>query len=373
MKIGFDAKRYYHNNTGLGNYSRTVVSSLQRLFPEHDCLLYDEKTFSRTFRLGGKAAGDGCDIFHGLSNELPMDISRTGAGHGAMHRMRSVVTIHDTAWRTFPDMYHWADRHIYDFKYGRSCCKADRVVAISESTKRDIMRFYDVPEERIEVICQPVQSYYYDPMEASEADRLIREHFGDALSAGTSGVRPYVLYVGSINSRKNLLTLVKAIGFIPAGNRPLLLVVGNGREYRRVVEEYIHGHRLEQWVTIATDIHNNRLLQALYRQAAVFAYPSFYEGFGLPVVEAALQRTPVITTTVSSLPEAAGPDACLVDPHDDHCPEHIAYHIDRLLSDTALRQSMGEKLERYAREAFDPDRLTRQMMAMYERLVATDI
>lgn len=178
-----------------------------------------------------------------------------------------------------------------------------------------------------------------------------------------------VLYVGSINSRKNLLALVQAMELIPAENRPLLLVVGNGREYRKKVEEYIAGHQLEKWVTIATGIHNNRLLQALYRQAVVFAYPSFYEGFGLPVVEAALQRTPVITTTVSSLPEAAGPDAFLVNPHDKDCPEIMAHHIDRLLSDTDLRQSMGRKLEDYARRSFDPDGLTRQMMAMYEGLL----
>ncbi|MCM1078214.1 MAG: glycosyltransferase family 4 protein [Bacteroidales bacterium] len=369
MKIGFDAKRYYHNSTGLGNYSRTLVESLRRLYPRNDYLLYDEKSFQRTLRLGGKAAGDGCQIFHGLSNELPMDIRNAANRRAGGGRMRSVVTMHDIAWLTFPDMYHWADRHIYDFKYGRSCRKADLVVAISESTKRDIMRFYGVQEERIEVIYQPVQDYYYAPMAESEADTLIREHFGDILSSGTAGVCPYVLYVGSVNSRKNLLALVQAIGLIPAGNRPQLLVVGNGREYRRKVEEYIRSHRLEQWVTIATDIHNNRLLQALYRQAAVFAYPSFYEGFGLPVVEAALQRTPVITTTVSSLPEAAGADACLVNPHDRDCPEQMACHIDRLLSDTELQRSMGTKLEEYARKTFDPDTLTRQMMAAYERLI----
>lgn len=370
MKIGFDAKRYYHNNTGLGNYSRTLVNGLQRLFPGNDYLLYDEGTLPRVLSLGRKAANDGCELFHGLSNELPMDILRAKRCGGGAKEMMSVVTMHDIAWLTFPDMYHWADRHIYDFKYGRSCRKADRVVAISESTKRDIMRFYGVPEERIEVIYQPVQDYYYTPMAEDEAVRLIKEHFGDALSSGTEGVRPYVLYVGSINSRKNLLALVQAMELIPAENRPLLLVVGNGREYRKKVEEYIAGHQLEKWVTIATGIHNNRLLQALYRQAVVFAYPSFYEGFGLPVVEAALQRTPVITTTVSSLPEAAGPDAFLVNPHDKDCPEIMAHHIDSLLSDTDLRLSMGGKLEDHARKSFDPNCLTRQMMAMYEGLLA---
>ena len=124
MKIGFDAKRYYHNNTGLGNYSRTIVGGLQEMFPENEYTLYDEKSFARTFRLGRKAADDGCDIFHGLSNEIPFDL--------VGKRTKSIVTIHDVAWRTFPAMYHWADRQIYDYKYGRSCRKA--AVQYSDTT-----------------------------------------------------------------------------------------------------------------------------------------------------------------------------------------------------------------------------------------------
>ena len=374
MKIAFDAKRYYHNKTGLGNYSRTLVTDMQRLFPDNDYILYDEPTLTRVLRLGHKAASNGCQLFHGLSNELPMDSRRVPA---------TVVTIHDVAWRTFPAMYHAADRLIYDYKYGHSCQRADKVVAISESTKRDIMRFYNVPEERIEVIYQPVQRYYYEPMTHSEAQQLIADgclvtsdcdkHQPSEQPSTTHRPSPitrdFILYVGSINSRKNLLAAVKALGMLPKENRPLLLVIGDGREYRREVEEYISSHGLADDVRIETGIHNNRLLQALYREARVFLYPSFYEGFGLPVVEAALQQTPVITTTVSSLPEAAGPSACLINPHADDAAEQIAHHIDHLLSDTAYASAMGKTLEEYARTSFDPDTLTRQMMNLYEKML----
>ena len=142
MKIGFDAKRYYHNQTGLGNYSRTLVNGLKKLFPENEYVLYDEGALTRTFSLGKKAAKDGCDIYHGLSNEIPFDLS-------AGKRPASIVTIHDVAWLTFPDMYHWADRKIYNWKYGSSCRRADQVLAISESTKRDVIRFYGVQEEKV--------------------------------------------------------------------------------------------------------------------------------------------------------------------------------------------------------------------------------
>lgn len=351
MKIGFDAKRYYHNNTGLGNYSRTIVKGLQTLFPENEYALYDESSFSRTFLLGNKARKDGCELFHGLSNELPVDI-----------KIPSLLTIHDICWRTYPEMYHFFDRHIYDLKYGSSCKRADKIIAISESTKRDLMDIYGIKEEKIEVIYQPVQEYYYTPLEEAEAKRLISE-------ALPTLPEDFLLYVGSINKRKNLLSVVKALSLIPESERCMLLIIGNGREYRKEVETFIAEHHLEKWTRIESNIHNNRLLQALYRQAKIFIYPSFYEGFGLPVVEAALQHTPVITSTVSSLPEAAGPDACLIDPYAEDAAERIKDSISRLLSDEQFAQGVADAMEQYSREAFAPDMLTRKMMEAYKRLI----
>lgn len=350
MRIAFDAKRYYHNKTGLGNYSRTLVDGLRRLFPEHDYVLLDGNTFQRSFRQGREALSAGCQLYHGLSNELPLD-SRS--------LRPSVVTLHDTAWRTYPEMYHWADRHIYDWKYGRTCQRADCVVCISESTKRDAMRFYGIPEERVRVIYQPVAQTYYTPLAADTARQAIREAL-PYLPAD------FVLYVGSINSRKNLLGLVRALHLLPKERRPFLLAVGNGRAYRREVEEFVENHGMASGFRIEADIHGCQLLQALYREALCFLYPSHYEGFGLPVVEAALQGTPVLTSTVSSLPEAAGPGACLVEPTDIGA---MAAAIDRLLSDTAFSRSVGQNVEAYARSHFDPDTLLRQMMALYVELV----
>ena len=194
MKIGFDAKRYYHNHTGIGNYSRAIIKGLQALYPDDDYLLYD-----------------------------PADILKSG--------VRSIVTLHDTAWRTYPQMYHWIDRQIYDYKYGRSCHIANHVLAISESTKKDVMRFYDIPEVKISVIYQPVQELFYKSLSGDEADRLI----ADAVSSGMLSAalpKDFILNVGSINSRKNLLGLVRALELIPAEQRPPLLVVGNGHEYK---------------------------------------------------------------------------------------------------------------------------------------------
>lgn len=353
MKIGFDTKRYYHNHTGLGNYSRTIVSGLQQYCPEIACELYDLKTWSRTFKMGKIAAADGCQVLHGLSNELPADAKTCG--------IPTVVTMHDVAWRTFPAMYHWIDRQLYEWKYGRSCQDATRVIAISESTKRDVMRFYHVPEERIEVIYQPVQQLYYQPLDQEEVAQVIARNL-------PSLPKDFILYVGSINSRKNLLAAVEALALIPADQRPFLLAIGNGGEYRQKVEARIHELHLEPYVHIESEMHDSVALQALYAQAQAFVYPSFYEGFGLPVVEAALQHTPVITTTVSSLPEAAGPDACLIDPHDKEAVAAIAHYYERLTGDASYRDEVATKMEAYARQMFSPELATRKVVNLYNNL-----
>lgn len=341
MKIGFDAKRYFHNNTGLGNYSRTIVSGLKEQFAEDEHVLYDEKSMARTFRLGRKAKEDGCDVYVGLSNELPLDVMKAG--------MPSVVTIHDVAWRTFPAMYHWIDRQLYDLKYGWAAKHADRVVAISESTKRDVMRFYGVPEEKIAVVYQPVQRLFYNALTDDEASEIISTQ-----EALRDLPKEYILSVGSINSRKNLLGTVKALERIAQDQRPPLIVIGNGREYRREVEKYIADHQMEDYVRILGNVNDSCVLQALYHKASLMMYPSFYEGFGLPVVEATLQRCPVITSTVSSLPEAMGPHGVTVNPHNQE-------ELDAALADAIdhpgdMRQR-AMLCEQYAREMFDTERL----------------
>ena len=365
MKIAYDAKRYYHNRTGLGNYSRTLVSCMASRHEDVEAVLYDSKSQERTFRLGRKAAGEGCELFHGLSNELPRDIMKAG--------IPSIVTMHDVAWRTFPDMYKPWDRLIYDWKYGWSAKHASHVVCISESTKRDVMHYYNVPEERISVIYQPVQEVFYRPSKSplkGDFQHAVASPFngdGGGLSPSLGGVGGgFLLTVGSINSRKNLLGMVQALELLPEDERPPLVVVGNGREYRQKVEQYISEHHLAEWVRIESNIHDAETLKSLYANALCMLYPSFYEGFGLPVVEASLQRCPVITSNVSSLPEAAGPDSIQVNPGS---PEEIADALHRLLNDEAERRQRGEAGYRYCMEHFHPDVLTEQMYELYGRTI----
>lgn len=373
MRIAFDAKRLFCNSTGLGNYSRTLVRSLTTHFPDNEYILFTPQirlaelcapfqtmqgvrtvlpdglvrgSLWRSFALSALVRRHHCNAFHGLSHELPSDIRGSGA--------RAVVTMHDVAWRTFPAMYKAYDRAIYDHKARRACKEADVVVCISEATAQDVQRFYDVPDEKLRVVYQPVQDLYYEPMPPMEVvARLMR-----------LDVRPkdYLLYVGSVNSRKNLLGAVKAVELLPPSVRLPLLVVGGGRAYKKEVEAYVAAHGLEQCVRFLPRIEDDRDLQALYTGAQIFVYPSFYEGFGLPIIEAELCGTPVVTSNVSCLPEAAGPYAETADPNNS---EDIRDALLRLLDDSAHRADLSENAKDWAARTFAPRRFAEQMMAIY--------
>ena len=371
MKIGFDAKRLYNNGTGLGNHSRTTIDILTEYFPENAYFLFTPKIKEkyagsyptkegcktilpsgllkgglwRTLSLGKEAEKEGVELFHGLSNELPLGL-----------KMPSVVTIHDVAFRTFPKMYHWLDRWIYDLKWRYACKHADRIIAISECTKHDVMRFYGVDERKIDVVYQPVAPRFYTLMDESEA--ASRLALADFIPASD-----FMLYVGAVNSRKNLLGVVKAIELLPKELQLPLVVVGGGKDYKKKVKQYIAAHGLEDLIIFPKKRVDDDTLQALYRKAKLFVYPSFYEGFGLPVVEALLSECPVVTSNVSSLPEAGGPYSLQANPADT---SDIAAKIKQVLTDDALRDSMRKQGRQWAMDNLHPKVLAGKLMAVYD-------
>lgn len=363
MRLGFDAKRLFNNFTGLGNHSRTTIDILTETFPEHEYWLYTPKmrltgatlpylakthchtvqptgvirgSAWRTYGMVSDLKRDGIELFHGLSNEMPVNLFHSD--------IASVVTIHDVAFKTFPDMYHWHDRIIYDKKWQYACNHADRIIAISECTKRDVLEFYNVPEHKVDVVYQPVRQRFYTPMDKSE-------------------VRPYMLYVGAINSRKNLLGIVQAMELMPKDLQLPLVVVGGGGAYRQKVQQYIAEHHMEH-LFVWPNLVDTASLQRLYTDAQMLIYPSFYEGFGLPVVEAQLCGCPVVTSNVSSLPEAGGPHALQADPHS---PEDICDNMVKVLTDSELRHSMVVGGRDYAMRMFHPTHLAHELMKVYQR------
>ncbi|MEM6724613.1 MAG: glycosyltransferase family 1 protein, partial [Bacteroidota bacterium] len=267
--------------------------------------------------------------------------------------IKSVVTIHDLIFKSLPETYPFFDRKMYDLKFRRSCQIADKIIAISAYTKQDIIQVYQIDPAKIEVVYQACDPLFYEQdLPDQSLDFPLPSEF--------------LLYVGSVIPRKNLKGVLEAYAIIPPSDRIPLVVVGGGSEtYQQELQAIIQKHALQPFMIWKQNLADNRTLRSLYQKASALIYPSFYEGFGLPVTEALLSRTPAITSSVSSLPEAGGPDAGYVDPND---PEHIAHAIQEVLSDETLRQTMIEKGFAYARSTFDPQRLSQQMMEIYRSL-----
>lgn len=373
MHLAFDAKRLFTNFTGLGNYSRTLLRNLADNYSEPAYFLYtprivrnDETQFfasspgfvvrtppswrSLLWRSRGilrDLQRDRIDLYHGLSHEIPVGIARTD--------IKSVVTIHDLIFRHYPEQYGWMDRRIYDFKFRYACEHADRIVAISESTRADIVQFYGIDPGRISVIYQSCDERFFQ-QRSDKSKRRIREKY--------QLPDHYFLYVGSLIERKNLLGCVQAMAVLKPSERMPLVIVGGGRgSYRKQVMAEAGRLGLQHmlhWVKPDFDD-----LPVLYQMAHVFLYPSFYEGFGIPVIEALFSGVPVVTSNVSSLPEAAGPDSCLVDPRD---PGAIAEGIRMAAQDTERRHNMIQAGYRYA-QRFRPEPVTEQMMRLYRRVL----
>ena len=202
MNIGFDAKRAYHNSTGLGNYSRTLISSLADFFPEHEYYLFNPKPslrwkfephqnihevlphdfFSilfpqawRTSLIKKDLKKKSIALYHGLSHEIPINIKRTG--------VPAVVTIHDLIHKRYPEQFSAIDVNIYNKKSRYACKNANKVIAISNQTKRDIVEFYNLPEEQIAVCYQSCNNLF--------TMRVSDEHFYNLVKKRCYQVRQY--------------------------------------------------------------------------------------------------------------------------------------------------------------------------------------
>ena len=232
----------------------------------------------RTFFIKRGLLQDGVQLYHGLSNELPVGIRRTG--------IRSVVTIHDLIFLRYPQYYHRLDRIIYNRKFNYACRKADRIVAVSECTKRDIVKFYGISPEKIDVVYQGCDPVFARPVSKKEKDR-VRAAYGLP--------ERFILSVGTIEERKNLLLAVKAVEKLDDVH---LVAIGKSTDYAKKVQDYVEAHGLENRVHI---IHNLKFgdLPILYHLASLFVYPSRFEGFGIPIVEALSAGVPVIASTGS--------------------------------------------------------------------------
>jgi glycosyltransferase involved in cell wall biosynthesis len=274
-------------------------------------LLWEQTQLPRLLR------SRGVDVFHGATFTLPLWKS-----------CRHVVSIHDMTFHLTPERHLPAKRYYFQQMIPRACRQADAVIAISESTKRDLISLLGVREEKIFVVYHGVPPHYRRVTDEQPL-AAVRRRFG--LN------RPYVLHVGMLEPRKNLKTLVEAYRTADDihTDYDLVLAGGYGWGYEPLLEQ-IRASGLDS--IRATGYVAEEDLPALYSQAELFVYPSVYEGFGLPVLEAMAFEVPVITSNVSSMPEVAG-DACfLIEPED---VSGLKQAMRRILGSPELRSRMA--------------------------------
>ncbi|MFA6056911.1 MAG: glycosyltransferase family 1 protein [Taibaiella sp.] len=373
LRIGFDAKRAFLNNTGLGNYSRSVITSLASSFPENEYFLYTTKQINNSRTAGmldrpgviirtpaipilkslwrsrfvvNCLIKDEIDLYHGLSHEIPVAIQNTS--------IKTVVTIHDLIFLRYPQYYKPADRKIYEMKFRNACKNANKIIAISEQTKRDIIHYFGTDEAKIEVVyqsCDPsfAQKYTADHLTGIKEKYRLPEKF--------------LLNVGTIEDRKNLMLIVKALSEVPEEIK--LVVIGKETPYAGKVKKYLSEHQLENRVILLKDIPFHDL-PAIYQLAKIFIYPSEFEGFGIPVLEALNAGVPVIAATGSCLEEAGGPSSLYVPPTDHKA---LAKAVNNILQDSRLGEDMIVAGKLYA-EQFKENAHAENLMRIYKNLLA---
>lgn len=350
MRLGFDAKRFYNNSTGLGNFARNLIQAFDEAGMREDITLFTPRVSGqyldlldlnqdrtvipsrrralwRQVGISKDIEKRSIDVFHGLSAELPLQMPK---------EVKSVVTIHDMLFRRFPTYYSYFDRMIYDRKTRRAVEKADKVIAISEATKRDLINYYGKEPEHIHVI--PVICSMPKPLGNDQ----------DSNSQSLKGVPDeYLLCVSRFERRKNHINLLKAISLL-GNNAPHVVLAGAEGDQLKTVRSYISAHGLQGQVSVLVNPSDESLSQ-LYAGCKAFIFPSMYEGFGMPVLEAMQFGKIVLTSSNSSMSEITGETGLFFDPFE---PESISSSIENATqSEIGTRSSkLNEQLGLFSTE-----------------------
>jgi glycosyltransferase involved in cell wall biosynthesis len=340
VRIAIDARKL--RDYGIGTYIRNLVRHLARIDRSTEyVLIVQPADIEIPSELGDnfRAVPDWSRAYSVREQlSVPLDLRREGidlfhAPHYVLPPLtpcKSVVTIHDCIHLRFPQ--YLPNRLAY--VYARSSMwvathRASRVMTVSETSKRDILRYFHVPDTKIDVIYNAIDERLLEPPSETEIAQ-VRERY--QLNA------PFVLYAGNIKPHKNLERLIEAFNTLRRGalENVKLLIIGDEISKYATLRRAVQRHKLHKHVRFFGFV-SDKTLASLYHLASVFVFPSLYEGFGLPPLEAMAAGTPVITSNVSSLPEVVGDAALLIDPYE---PDEIAAAMRRVLTEPGLREEM---------------------------------
>lgn len=282
LKLGFDAKRAFHNHSGLGVYSRNLIDYIERTTKDIDIVLFsptqNTTKFNTKLRVQSSKFGSlwrsffiyfdirksNLDIYHGLAGELPFFIP---------NRTKTIVTIHDLLFLRFPQDYTWIDRTIYSLKARLACNKADKIIAVSQATKNDIVKYFSTSPDKIEVVSVGLNI---------DVSKLYHRLYPNE----------YLICISSFLPRKNQLLLIKAFELIAHKIDLDLLLIGLG-SYWSEVKKYADNSRYKDRIIFIKNTTDDEKF-AYLSHAQFSVYPSKYEGFGIPIIESMAYQIPIL-------------------------------------------------------------------------------
>jgi glycosyltransferase involved in cell wall biosynthesis len=367
VRVAIDARKLH--DFGIGTYIRNLLRYVSRMDRENEYVILCQEpdlgigaqlgpnfrtvlepspnySIREQFHVPWVLLREQPDVFHAPHYVLPAAV-----------RCRSVVTIHDTIHLTFPQ--YLPNRLAYAYARGSMWVAAHhshRILTVSEASKRDILRFFHVPAEKVVVVHNAIDERFSRTPRPEDVER-VRERF--------QLQQRFVLYVGNIKPHKNLERLIEAFQTLRRGELDdlKLLIIGDEISRYPALRRAVHRLKLHKHVRFLGYLPDETLA-ILYRLASVFVFPSLYEGFGLPPLEAMASGTPVVTSNVSSLPEVTGDAAVLVDPYDVGA---IEAGMRRVLTDPVLADDMRRKGLLRARE-FSWERSVAQTWKVYQEV-----
>jgi glycosyltransferase involved in cell wall biosynthesis len=369
LRIAIDARKL--RDYGVGTYIRNLLRHLSRLDHSTEYVVLCRKAdtehvgqLGENFRAVPETS-PGYSIREQITVPLDLRRERVDLFHSPHYVLppltpcKSVVTIHDCIHLRFPQ--YLPNRLGYAYARGAlwiATHRSSRIVTVSEASKRDILEYFRVPPEKIDVIYNGIDERFGEPPPEDDVARVRERYQLDD---------PFVLYAGNIKPHKNLERLIEAFHTLRRSgfDQIKLLIIGDEISKYATLRHAVHRHKLHKHVRFFGFVPDSTLA-ILYRLAGVFVFPSLYEGFGLPPLEAMASGTPVITSNVSSLPEVVADAALLIDPYE---PDSIADAIRRVLTDERLREDLRQRGLERARH-FSWDRSIRRVREIYDEVLA---
>ena len=373
MRIGYLTYGLDRNPTGIGRYTIELLCALDTLPHSHEIVLLttERHDLHGLWQRFEHHALPGCRLLpalltigHGMFShaiqryrlDIVHDPNGVAPFLGPRMQACRIVTLHDAFPYVYPDEHTRLDNWRYRHQLPDAAQQADAVITVSACSRHDLIRYLDLSAQKLHVIAEGVNPRFQPIADCAERQAVLARY---------SIQQPYLLYVGGINARKNITRLLEAFaGLLECHSNLKLVIVGKRQWQVGEIDATLQRLKLSAHVHFTGYIDESDL-PALYSAAEVFVFPSLYEGFGLPPLEAMACGTPVITSNTSALPEIVADAALTVDPHDVEGLEAV---VEQLLTDKPLRSDLRWRGIQRASQ-FTWMRAARETLALYERVL----